>query len=108
MVLSGPHAKLVSLLASLLFCDFARFGAWSAAREAVRPPLLSSGDGIRWHSMTFKGAAMQFRGCAEFEEWSKAKKEGIIGFVRNLDSVGDMSALAPLLAVEKRIESAIP
>lgn len=50
--------------------------------------------------MTFKEAAVKFRGCAE--EWSKAKKEGIIGFVRSLDLAGDMSALAPFAAVEKR------
>ena len=52
--------------------------------------------------MTFEEAGIRFRGCAEFAGWPKAKTEGIIGFVRNLDCAGDMSALAPLLAVEKR------
>jgi len=51
--------------------------------------------------MTFEEAATKFRGCAEYAEWPKTKAEKIIAFVRGLDSAPDVSALSPLLSVEK-------
>ena len=98
--LARPYAKLVSLLGILLSAILPGWALGAPQKGQSARPLLFGGDGIRWHPMTFKEAAVKFRGCAE--EWSKAKKEGIIGFVRSLDLAGDMSALAPFAAVEKR------
>src|ERR1700687_1571371 len=51
--------------------------------------------------MTFREAADKFRGCAQYAEWPAAKTEKIITTVRSLESVGDISALTPLLSAEK-------
>jgi 2-methylcitrate dehydratase PrpD len=51
--------------------------------------------------MSFDEAAVKFRGCAEFVEWPKAKTERLITYVKELDSVLDVSALSPLLSAEK-------
>ncbi|GAC1691072.1 MAG: MmgE/PrpD family protein [Terriglobales bacterium] len=51
--------------------------------------------------MTFEEAAAKFKGCAEYAEWPNVKIEKIIAFVRNMDSVADVSALSPLLSAEK-------
>src|ERR1700732_3785238 len=60
------------------------------------------GKGSPANPMTFEEAAAKFRGCAEFADWPKLKTEKIIAFVRALDTALDVSALSPLLAVEKR------
>ena len=52
-------------------------------------------------AMSFDEAAMKFRGCAEFVEWPKAKTEKLVTYVKELDSVLDVSALSPLLSAEK-------
>jgi 2-methylcitrate dehydratase PrpD len=52
--------------------------------------------------MSFAEAATKLRGCAEFGEWPKAKTEKIIAFTKTLETVPDMSALTPLLAVEMK------
>src|ERR1700736_235280 len=51
--------------------------------------------------MSFGEAATKFRGCAEYAGCSKSKAERIISFVRTLDSVPEVDALAPLLSIEK-------
>jgi 2-methylcitrate dehydratase PrpD len=51
--------------------------------------------------MTFEETVAKFRGCAECAEWPKAKTEGIIDFVKALESAPDMSALSPLLTAQK-------
>jgi 2-methylcitrate dehydratase PrpD len=51
--------------------------------------------------MTFNEAAAKFRGCAEFAEWPKDKTEKLIAYVKAFDSARDVSALSPLLSVEK-------
>jgi 2-methylcitrate dehydratase PrpD len=50
--------------------------------------------------MSFDETAMKFRGCAEFALWPKEKTEGIIAFVKSLETASDMSKLSPLLAAE--------
>src|SRR5215467_12572534 len=59
------------------------------------------GKGSPADPMTFEEAALKFRGCAEYAEWPKAKTEKIIDFVKTLESVPDVSALPPLLSMEK-------
>jgi 2-methylcitrate dehydratase PrpD len=59
------------------------------------------GKGSPANPMTFEEAAAKFRGCAEFADWPSVKAEKIIAFVRALDTAPDVSALSPLLAVEK-------
>jgi 2-methylcitrate dehydratase PrpD len=51
--------------------------------------------------MSFDETAAKFRGCAEFAEWPKDKTEKLITYVKALDSARDVSALSPLLSVEK-------
>src|SRR5712664_2651811 len=51
--------------------------------------------------MSFDEAAAKFRGCAEFAAWPMNKTEGLITYVKTLDSVRDLSALSPLLSAEK-------
>lgn len=59
------------------------------------------GKGSPSDPMTFEEAAMKFRGCAEYAEWPRAKAEKIIDFVKTLETVPDVSALSPLLSLEK-------
>ena len=59
------------------------------------------GKGSPADPMTFEEAALKFRGCAEYAEWPKAKTEKIVDFVKTLESVPDVSALPPLLSMEK-------
>jgi len=51
--------------------------------------------------MSFDEAAAKFRGCAEFAAWPMNKTEGLITYVKTLDSIRDLSALSPLLSAEK-------
>ena len=56
------------------------------------------GKGSPANPMSFEEAADKFRGCADFAEWSQAKTEKIIVFVKTLESASEMSALSPLLS----------
>ncbi|HSY32673.1 MAG TPA: MmgE/PrpD family protein [Verrucomicrobiae bacterium] len=56
------------------------------------------GKGSPANPMSFAEAADKFRGCAEFAEWSQAKTEKIITFVKTLDTAPDIAALSPLLS----------
>ena len=56
------------------------------------------GKGSPADPMTFEEAATKFRGCADYAEWPKAKKEKIIDFVNALESARDVDALSPLLS----------
>jgi 2-methylcitrate dehydratase PrpD len=47
--------------------------------------------------MTYEEVADKFRGCAEFAKWPTAKTEAVISAVKTLESVSDMSKLAPAL-----------
>jgi 2-methylcitrate dehydratase PrpD len=47
--------------------------------------------------MSFDEVADKFRGCAEFAKWPKDKTEGVISFVKTLESASDMSKLTALL-----------
>lgn len=51
--------------------------------------------------MSFDEAAAKFKGCAEYAEWPAAKTEKILALVKDLGSVADVSALSPLLSLEK-------
>lgn len=51
--------------------------------------------------MTFDEAVTKFRGCAEYAEWPKPKTEKVIGLVKNLEALHDVSALLPQLSAEK-------
>src|SRR5467141_968150 len=51
--------------------------------------------------MSFDETAAKFRGCAEFAAWPMNKTEGLITYVKTLDSIRDLSALSPLLSAEK-------
>ena len=59
------------------------------------------GKGSPADPMTFEEAALKFRGCAEYAEWPNAKTEKVIGFVKTLESLSDVSVLLPLLSLEK-------
>lgn len=58
------------------------------------------GKGSPENPMTFDETAAKFMGCAEYAGWPRAKAEKIIAFIRNLESIPDVSALAPLLAAQ--------
>src|SRR5579862_9332063 len=47
--------------------------------------------------MSFDEVADKFRGCADFAKWPKDKTEGVISFVKTLESASDMSKLTGLL-----------
>ncbi len=47
--------------------------------------------------MSFEEVADKFRGCAEFAKWPKEKAEGVINFVKALETAPDMSKLTGLL-----------
>jgi 2-methylcitrate dehydratase PrpD len=47
--------------------------------------------------MSFDEVADKFRGCAEFAKWPKDKTEGVISFVKTVESAPDMSKLTALL-----------
>jgi hypothetical protein len=49
--------------------------------------------------MTFEEVADKFRGNAEFAKWPSQKAESVIGLVKSLESVPDMSKLTAALAV---------
>src|ERR1700737_938769 len=59
------------------------------------------GKGRPANPMTFEEAATNFKRCAEFAEWPKAKTEKIIEFAKGLDSALDVRALSPLLSARK-------
>ena len=50
--------------------------------------------------MSFEETAEKFRGCTEFAEWPTDKSEKIIGFVKELETVPDASAIVSLLSNE--------
>ena len=47
--------------------------------------------------MSFEEVADKFRGCAEFAKWPKEKAEGVINFVKTLETAPNMSKLSGLL-----------
>ncbi len=47
--------------------------------------------------MTFDEVADKLRGGADFAGWDKAKTEGIVAIVRELENLGKFSELAVLL-----------
>ncbi len=47
--------------------------------------------------MSFEEVADKFRGCAEFAKWPKEKAQGVIDFVKKLETASDMGQLTPLL-----------
>jgi len=47
--------------------------------------------------MSFEEVADKVRGCAEFAKWPKEKAEGVINFVKALETAPDMSKLTGLL-----------
>jgi len=47
--------------------------------------------------MSFEEVADKFRGCAEFAKWPKDKTEGVIAFVKTLETAPDMTKLTALL-----------
>ena len=51
--------------------------------------------------MTFDEAVMKFRGCGDYAEWPKPKTEKIIGLVKNLETLSDVSAILPQLSAER-------
>jgi 2-methylcitrate dehydratase PrpD len=59
------------------------------------------GKGSPSDPMSFEEEAEKFRGCAEYAQWSNAKVETIISYVRNLESASDIADLAPLLSDDK-------
>lgn len=50
--------------------------------------------------MSFEETTAKFRGCAEYADWSAAKTEKIIAFVKDLETVPDAGAILPLLSAE--------
>jgi 2-methylcitrate dehydratase PrpD len=55
------------------------------------------GKGSPANPMSFDEAAVKFRGCAEYVGWPAAKTEGVITFVKALETAPDISQLAALL-----------
>lgn len=51
--------------------------------------------------MTFDETVMKFRGCVDYAEWPKPNTEKIIGLVKNLEALRDVSALLPQLSTER-------
>ena len=47
--------------------------------------------------MSYDEVADKFRGCAEFAKWPTAKAESVIASVKSLETLSDMSKLAPAL-----------
>ena len=47
--------------------------------------------------MSYDEVADKFRGCAEFAKWPAAKTESVIGAVKSLETLSDMSKLVPSL-----------
>jgi 2-methylcitrate dehydratase PrpD len=47
--------------------------------------------------MSFDEVADKFRGCADFAKWPKNKADGVIAFVKTLETASDMSKLSGLL-----------
>ncbi|PWG65831.1 MmgE/PrpD family protein [Spiribacter halobius] len=56
------------------------------------------GKGSPANPMTYDEAADKFRGCAEFARWDSARTERIVEAVRELESIGSVRELTPLLA----------
>jgi 2-methylcitrate dehydratase PrpD len=59
------------------------------------------GKGSPSNPMSFEDEAEKFRGCAEYAQWSNAKAEKIISYVRNLESASNIADLVPLLSDDK-------
>jgi 2-methylcitrate dehydratase PrpD len=59
------------------------------------------GKGSPSDPMSFDEEADKFRGCADYAQWSNAKAEKIIAYVRNLESASNIADLAPLLSDDK-------
>ena len=51
--------------------------------------------------MTFDEAFIKFRGCADYAEWPKPKTEKVVGLVKNLEALHDVSTLLPQLSAER-------
>jgi 2-methylcitrate dehydratase PrpD len=47
--------------------------------------------------MSYDEVADKFRGCAEFAKWPAAKAESVIASVKSIESLSDVSNLAPAL-----------
>ncbi len=56
------------------------------------------GKGSPANPMSYDEAADKFRGCAEFAQWDSGKTEAIIDAVRELEKLGSVKELAPLLS----------
>lgn len=56
------------------------------------------GKGSPANPMTYDEVADKFRGCAEFARWDSARTERIVEAVRELESIGSVRELTPLLA----------
>jgi 2-methylcitrate dehydratase PrpD len=59
------------------------------------------GKGSPFDPMSFEDVADKFRGCADYAQWSTAKSEKIISYVRQLESASNVADLAPLLSDDK-------
>jgi 2-methylcitrate dehydratase PrpD len=56
------------------------------------------GKGSPANPMSFDEVAVKFRGCAEYVGWPAAKTEGVIEFVKTLETAPDVSKLSALLS----------
>jgi 2-methylcitrate dehydratase PrpD len=56
------------------------------------------GKGSPANPMSFDEVAVKFRGCAEYVGWPAAKTEGVIEFVKTLETAGDVSKLSALVS----------
>ena len=57
----------------------------------------SFGKGSPANPMSFDEVAVKFRGCAEYVGWPAQKTEGVIAFVKTLETAPDVSKLSALL-----------
>ena len=48
--------------------------------------------------MSYEDVVEKFRGCAEYTKWPAKKAEALVDFVKQLEAVQDMSALAAALS----------
>jgi 2-methylcitrate dehydratase PrpD len=56
------------------------------------------GKGSPANPMSFEEVAVKFRGCAEYVGWPAAKTEGVIEFVKTLETAADVSKLSALVS----------